>query len=266
MRELSSLQSSVFDSNLLHRSKPRTQPRLVQHYELEIFHTDSGQSHVDDNVYPIRRGMILCAKPGQIRYSDLPVRCSFIRITPQEGGEIDEILQGLPNAFFAEEETDEILAKFEKISVILTEEEDVDAKIRVNALLLDVIYRCLRLARNEHARRLPDAGDRIVAEAMRYLNQHFTEPCSLQDLARAVHVSPNHLHAVFHKKIGVTPYEYTVKKRIEKAKQLIRTGEYSLSRVAEETGYCSQSHFNKAFKSMVGQTPSEYRRSILEEY
>ena len=265
MRELSSLQSSVFDSNLLHKSKPRTQPRLVQHYELEIFHTDSGQSHVDDNVYPIRRGMILCAKPGQIRYSDLPVRCSFIRITPVEGGEIDEILQGLPNVFFAEEETDEILAKFEKISVILTE-EDVDAKIRVNALLLDVIYRCLRLSRNERARRLPDAGDRIVAEAMQYLNRHYTEGCSLQELAKAVHVSPNHLHAVFHKKTGGTPYEYTVKKRIEKAKQLIRAGEYSLSRVAEETGYCSQSHFNKVFKEQTGRTPVEYRNALWEQY
>ncbi len=265
MRPLSSLKSSVFDSNLLYKSKNRSAPRFVQHYELEIFHTDTGKSYVDNQVYPIRRGMILCAKPHQLRYSDLPVRCSYIRILPCGDGEVEEILHGLPDVLFAEDETDIFLKKFEAISNLLNE-ETTEAKLQVNALLLEIICRCLHLAGNTHPHRSPDAGDRITKEAVQYLDTHFTEDCSLQALAKAVHLSPNYLHTLFHQKTGMTPYEYTLKKRIERAKQLIRAGEYSLSRIAEETGYCSQSHFNKSFKATVGITPTEYRRSVLEEY
>jgi len=265
MRPLSSLKASVFDSNLLYKSKTRSAPRRVQHYELEIFHTSSGQSHLDGKVYPIRRGMILCAKPRQLRYSDLPVRCSYIRILPYEGRELEEILQGLPDVLFAEDETDALLAKFKAISNLLSK-EGTETMLQANALLLEIVCCLLRLAGDAHLRKVPDAGDRITEEAVRYLDNHFTEGCSLQVLAKAIHLSPNHLHAVFHQKMGMTPYEYTVGKRIERAKQLIRAGEYPLSRIAEETGYCSQSHFNKAFKAAVGKTPTEYRRSILEEY
>jgi len=123
--------------------------------------------------------------------------------------------------------------------------------LQANALLLEIVCCLLRLAGDAHLRKVPDAGDRITEEAVRYLDNHFTEGCSLQVLAKAIHLSPNHLHAVFHQKMGMTPYEYTVGKRIERAKQLIRAGEYPLSRIAEEAAkQCGRAALPKVFLPM----------------
>jgi AraC family transcriptional regulator len=55
-------------------------------------------------------------------------------------------------------------------------------------------------------------------------------------------------------------------RRINKAKKLIASGEKTMSQIALETGFCSQSHFNKVFKEKTGQTPIAYRRALLEQY
>jgi AraC-like DNA-binding protein len=102
--------------------------------------------------------------------------------------------------------------------------------------------------------------------AREYINEHFTERCSLRDIAEAVNVSPNYLHTAFKEAFGETPYAYVTRKRIEKAKRLIAAGRESMLTIALETGFCSQSHFNKVFKAHTGMTPKEYRNSIVDIY
>ena len=91
-KEEHGIQCGVFDSNILRRNNAKSQNRVVGCFELELFHSDTGVSYVDEVCHPTRRGMLLCAKPGQIRHSEFPVRCSFIRITPGIDPRIDEIL------------------------------------------------------------------------------------------------------------------------------------------------------------------------------
>lgn len=265
------LQCGVFDSAVLRGNRTKSAGRQVVNYELELFHREGGTSHVEGEAYPTRRGMLLCAKPGQTRYSDFPVRCSYIRIQPQKDSAVDQLLAAAPDCLYIEEESDieELMGLFAKLCSVLigtTPAKDAVNDLRANAVLLDILYRLGRLWKGNGDVAEKSPIHRIAADAYEYLSEHYAEDCSLKTVAAALHVSPNYLHTVFAEEVGVTPFVYVTDKRIRRAKRLIAAGEKSMLEIALETGFCSQSHFNKVFKEHTGQTPIAYRRSLLEQY
>ena len=66
----------IFDSRARSGAAHRTEDRRVECFEIEIFSEDVGVSHVDGRPFPVKRGMIVCAEPGQIRYSELAAELS----------------------------------------------------------------------------------------------------------------------------------------------------------------------------------------------
>ncbi|MBQ8357429.1 MAG: helix-turn-helix transcriptional regulator [Clostridia bacterium] len=265
------LQCGVFDSTVLRGNKAKSPRRRVIHYELELFHKEGGVSHVAGAAYPARRGMLLCAKPGQERYSDFPVRCSYIRIQPRKDSDIDRLLATAPDCIYMEDEAEaeELLGLFVKLCSLLIgtvpEREDLNT-LRANAVLLDILYRLGRLWQGSGDVTAKTPIHRLAADAYEYFNEHYAEDCSLKTVAAALHVSPNYLHSVFLREVGVTPFAYVTDKRVRCAKRLIAAGERSMLEIALEVGFCSQSHFNKVFKEQTGMTPAAYRRRLLEQY
>ncbi len=266
------IQSGVFDSSILRRNQARSQNREVLCYEIELFHTDGGASHVDGARHPVRRGMLLCAKPGQIRHSDFPVRCSFIRVTPgdERNRETEELLAALPDCTYIEdtETIDSLLSLFSRLSAycISSAADDLNT-VRINALFLEILYRCMRLCKSSEKSSEAVPANRAIQDACEYISEHYCESdCSLQRIAAAVGLSPNYLHTLFKKSTGRTPYAYVTDLRIEQTRRLISAGEKSMLEIALETGFCSQSHFNKVFKAETGTTPAAYRKQLLDLY
>ena len=265
------LQCGVFDSAVLRGIKGKSAERQVALYELELFHKDGGVSHIEGVAYPARRGMLLCAKPGQTRYSDFPVRCSYIRILGGRDECIDRLLSAAPDCLYIEDEgvTEELMGLFARLCAMLIGTDpakESSATLRANAVLLDILCRLERLWQGKGAVTAKTPVNRIVADAREYLDEHYAEDCSLKTVSNALHVSPNYLHTVFLKQVGVTPYDYVTGERIRRAKRLIAAGERSICEIALGVGFCSQSHFSKVFKEQTGQTPAAYRRRLLERY
>lgn len=266
------LYCGVFDSSVMRPNKSKSQMRTVLQYEIELFHGEGGVSHVNGEEYRVRRGMLLCAKPGDKRYSDFPVRCSFIRVVPEiRSEECDRIIKSLPTVIYTDDQkkTDELIALFGKLgnAYVSSHGEDDDvATLRINSLFFEILCRIVKISRGAS----DDTGglhvSRVVREAYEYINENFGSDCSLRTIASAVHISPNYLHTIFCEQVGMTPFEYVCEKRIEKAKRLIMAGERSMLEIALETGFCSQSHFNKVFKEKCGVTPAQYRRTFNYEY
>lgn len=261
----------IFDSSLLRKRQTKSNPRTVVSYELEIFLADGGVSFMNDDHREVRRGMLLCAKPGAVRRSDFPVKCGYIRITEdsvrREG--LAGLLSSLPSYTYIEDraEADEVIALFSKLERrLFGGNEDGLTALRANALFLDILYRLHKICgENTGAETASPVGDPLHA-AREYILEHFSENCSLSTIACEVNLSPNYLHTAFKEAFGETPYEYATKMRIEKAKRLIAAGRESMLTIALETGFCSQSHFNKVFKSQTGMTPKEFRNSIVDIY
>lgn len=261
----------LFDSNILRKGQKKSIDRKVRRYEIELFHTDCGVSHVDGKAYPVRRGMLLCAKPGQVRHSDFPVRCNFFHIYLSENIDRDilSVLDSMPTCTYLEndERLEELIGIFNKLGACFVSSSDnaIDT-VRINTLFFDILYRCLRVCEESGVRSDLQNINWIVRETYEYIRQHYSSDCSLNALAEAVNISPNHLQAVFTKNVGITPSKYVTAMRVEKSKKLLMSGEKSLLEIALETGFCSQSHFTKVFKEQTGKTPSLYQKELLEKY
>ena len=264
-----SIYCGVYNSFVINGSAAGSRERTVTFYELELFHEKLGTSHVDGKAYRTDRGMLLCAKPGQKRHSEFPVKCSFIRIFTEElDPSLCKMLEELPTVTYISDvsETDDLLALFTKLGTLFTMEAENCRDLKINALFYEILERILRVCGMTSRRTDAVITVRCVREAYEYRNENYARNCSLGCIAEAVSISPNYLHAVFTQTIGMTPLEYVTKKRIERAKQLIMIGESSMLEIALEVGFCSQSHFSKVFRENTGLTPLAYKKKLLQQY
>ncbi|HEX4742176.1 MAG TPA: AraC family transcriptional regulator [Caulobacteraceae bacterium] len=83
---------------------------------------------------------------------------------------------------------------------------------------------------------------------------------SLEAMAAQAGVTPSHFCRIFKKANGVTPHQYVMKARLERARELLLQTDTPAALVAEQLGFSSQSHFTHAFRQFTGRTPSDFRR------
>jgi AraC-like DNA-binding protein len=102
----------------------------------------------------------------------------------------------------------------------------------------------------------------IIQRARAFIDQNYAENISLGDAAAAVHASTFYFCKVFRKGTGLTFTEYLTRVRIEKAKTDLGNPHLRISEVAFAVGFQSLSQFNRAFKSVVGKSPTEYRNKL----
>ena len=85
---------------------------------------------------------------------------------------------------------------------------------------------------------------------------------SLDALAADAGVTPSHVCRVFKRATGVSPHQYVMKARLDRAQEMLGASDLSIAAIAEFLGFTSQSHFTRAFRQYAGQTPSEWRQTI----
>lgn len=106
----------------------------------------------------------------------------------------------------------------------------------------------------------------IIDSALRYIDSHYTdEDISLDSAAIASNISANYLSALFSQKVGLSFVEYVTKKRMERARQLLRKTDKRSGEIASEVGYKDPRYFSFVFKKKHGCTPSQYRNGETEE-
>ena len=102
----------------------------------------------------------------------------------------------------------------------------------------------------------------VVARAKQFINEHQTEDLSLGQVAKTVNMSTFYFCKMFKKITGINFTEYLSRVRIEKAKNLLLNPNLSISEIAYEVGFQSLTHFNRVFKRILGQSPTEYRGQL----
>ena len=100
----------------------------------------------------------------------------------------------------------------------------------------------------------------LLKQAVAYIDSHFAEESlSLNQVAREVNISANYLSAVFSQEMGATFTEYVTSKRMDRAKELLRTTDKRSGEVAAAVGYRDPHYFSFLFKKTQGCTPRDYR-------
>lgn len=103
-------------------------------------------------------------------------------------------------------------------------------------------------------------GKRMLKKGLEYIEENFSdETLSLNSVAGTIGVSGNYFSSVFSQEMQITFIEYVTKKRMEKAKRLLRQTEKHSGEIAAEVGYKDPHYFSFVFKKTVGCTPREYR-------
>jgi AraC-like DNA-binding protein len=105
-----------------------------------------------------------------------------------------------------------------------------------------------------------------VAQAIiTYLQQHYTEPVTLEDLAREVSFSGSECCRLFKKVTGETIFAYLQTYRLTQSVDLLCHSDLPVSQIAYEAGFCSTSYFIKTFKGRFGITPKQYLKNLAQE-
>lgn len=99
----------------------------------------------------------------------------------------------------------------------------------------------------------------MLYKALQYIEDHYKEKFSLQDIADYVHFSAPYFSKVFKKEIGVTFTKYLTNVRIEKSKQLLKDAGIPLSDIPAMAGFEEQSYFTRVFRATTGVSPGKYR-------
>jgi YesN/AraC family two-component response regulator len=127
--------------------------------------------------------------------------------------------------------------------------------------VLDLLNRVVSIGQEGEA---PiDLGNPILS-AVAYLEQHFSEPITLAEIAQLVYLSPSYFSRQFKLEMQMTFVEYLTHLRMKQAKQRLRMTDLPIDMVAEECGFRRASYFTTQFHRIQGISPSEYRRRFRD--
>jgi len=256
-------QYGVFDSRVKFPKVFKTEYRQVPCYEIELYtENQAGIGYLNDQVIPLRKGTLICAKPGQWRRSMLHFKCLHIHIKTEDPF-LTEALNRLPDHSSVVDLTP-FTDIFHKI-LILDTDTFPEQRLLLQSYMNSFVYLLL-----EENRRMEAAPGKSVYEHRHtigqiegYIRSHLSENLELKALAAQANLSPVYFHKLFCAHLGMTPAAFVLSCRIAAAKALLKTGELTISEIASRCGFSSQSYFNFKFKDTVGETPLQYRKARL---
>ncbi|HEU5071577.1 MAG TPA: helix-turn-helix domain-containing protein [Verrucomicrobiae bacterium] len=129
--------------------------------------------------------------------------------------------------------------------------------------LLSIFAQHLSILSNQLVVQQENSEPPVIRRAKEFINEHQTEDLTLGQVAKAVNTSTFYFCKMFKKATGINFTDYLSRVRIEKSKNLLLNPNLRVSEIAFEVGFQSLTHFNRVFKKVLGQSPTEYRAKVL---
>lgn len=252
------LAAGHFSSTIKFPKMKQSPLRIVTEYELEFYFEDGGISFLNGQKYPMKKGNILVARPGDKRSSTLPFRCYYIHFT-NNSPEIKELLETLPS-FMQTKDYDLFEGIFSRIAddFISVETTDNIAAIGELFILIKHLHQLkLQSYQSDNQRNV----DSILEQAQKYIDLCYNQELTIEILARKCNVSPSYLYRLFAEKLGISPHTAILNRRLTAARSMLIHTNLSLNDIAVNCGFNSQAYFSDCFKKQNnGLTPSAFRR------
>ena len=183
----------------------------------------------------LQTGQVFCRKPTEAQFNRM------VKLVTEWGLEVDR--STLREAYFSTR----VLNSRQHESVIK---------------LLAIFAQHLSMVSNQVVVQQENTEPPVIARAKQFINEHQTEELSLGQVAMAVNMSTFYFCKMFKKITGINFTDYLSRVRIEKAKNLLLNPNLRISEIAYEVGFQSLTHFNRVFKKITGQSPTQYRGQL----
>lgn len=266
-----------------HNSQPQSDVSWHWHQELELIIVNSGDLDlsIDRSTHRITPGQGVIIQPGLFHslHSEPSEKYSYYSITVHP-----DYLFGDTERFFSLADYKEQLTKQSFRALVLSESVPAEAGIldRINDVitvnltrpygyeLMTKGYLCQIAAQlialiHKQPDLLPiipvSPDEQRVKLATDYIQNHFADAISLDDIAASIHLSKSECCRCFKRTLDMTPFEYVMKYRIFEAAKRLRdpvSPTSSISEIAIEVGFNNISYFNKLFRKYAGCTPRQY--------
>lgn len=105
----------------------------------------------------------------------------------------------------------------------------------------------------------------MIQKVEHYMHQNYYSKIVVGELAELVNMSESHFIRTFKRATNLSPMEYLMNIRIDKAKKILMDGTKSITDIALSCGFSSASHFSVSFQKKTGRTPTEYRKKYIEQ-
>ncbi|MFE5318918.1 helix-turn-helix domain-containing protein [Paenibacillus sp. NPDC056579] len=114
--------------------------------------------------------------------------------------------------------------------------------------------------------KISSAATKAVADTISYMNLHYSEELSINELAKQNHLTTYAFIRTFKRQTGLTPYEYLLKLRITKARMMLEQSDDSIHEISEKVGFNNVNNFIRKFKLLTNMTPLKYRQQNTDVY
>lgn len=254
----------IYNASDVVKNKTVTDNRRTSVFEIEIPIENGGISYIDSDSMILRPDMVICAKPGQIRHTRLPFKCYYIHFILTKG-ELYSKLTELPN-YLKTDNYNKYYGIFQNLYKYYSTSVGTD-EIIVQSLVLELIHTMINDSKKQELKQQMKSGNYdTIKKTTEFIKNNLTNDLNLTVLASISGFSPTHFHKMFKSATGKTLRDYIEDQRIKKAVNLIIETDRTITEIAYECGFSSQSYFNYVFKRKMKITPKQYAKEIFEQY
>lgn len=234
----------------------------------ELAYVDIGEMYsvVNNQKSVVRQGEIVFYGPNQhhIQYAGKNISVNFFSMTFDLDLETESSKFLLNQKFQISRSHAALLDKIIREST----ESGLYAADMMCCYLKEFMILLLRTLDSHPGIHMPDSTlkqnseENMIEEVCNYVEENIFAPVSVADIAQHVNLSAPYLSSLFHKRKGLRLIEYITHKKLEKSKEMIRSGQYTITQIAEMLGYSSLHYFSRVFKANYNISPSEYAKAL----
>ena len=102
-----------------------------------------------------------------------------------------------------------------------------------------------------------------IKKALEFIAMNYSQKIEISDISSYIGLDRSYLYSLFVKHLNISPKDYLVRFRMQKATDLIRNNNLTIGEVSRSVGYDDPLLFSKMFKKIYGQSPSQYRKNLI---
>lgn len=178
----------------------------------------------------------------------------FPKVERNDTWQIDEKYFHLKNNWEIKENIDRMVNIIRSGNIL----KDMLAEVTLKELLIRIMQTQARNFIFENYQKLHT--NHRMAYVIQYIKDNIHQNLSIDDLSKQACMSKSHFFRSFKQEFGISPIDYILQERIERAKFLLKNSAQSIAQISYEVGFSSPAYFNRMFKKITNETPQHYKK------